>query len=162
MAGSTALRGALVDAIYREIDARDFYGAISLKIENPGGKERFKRLSEDEDGHRVTLESWFGRLFSEDFSLEEGRLIRSYDAGLDLNTHSGALAALDMAIEAEENANDFYREQAGLAEDGELKKMFLALAEMELGHYNLLQAEKNFLIGGFYWYDMDSTPFMED
>ena len=48
------------------------------------------------------------------------------------------------------------------AREEELINLFLSLSEEELGHYNLLQAEKNSLIDAFYWFDMDSTTFMED
>jgi rubrerythrin len=40
--------------------------------------------------------------------------------------------------------------------------MFESLAEQEKGHYDLLTAEKNALTGGFYWFDMDSSAFLED
>ena len=49
--------------------------------------------------------------------------------------------------------HDGAREYAGV---------FESLAEQEKGHYDLLTAEKNALTGGFYWFDMDQSGFVED
>lgn len=156
------LRESLELAIYREIGARDFYGAIAGKIVNPEGRERFMRLSSDEEGHRAKLVSWRERLFGGAFVTDPVKLRETEITGFEVDAMTGAMSALDIAIEAESRAADFYSERAGEASDGELKNLFLNLAEEEKGHYNLLQAEKNQLMGGFYWFDMDSSAFMEE
>ena len=155
------LMESLEGAIYREIGARDFYGTIAQAISNSEGSKRFHQLSKDEDGHREKLEKWYERLFSMAFTAQEGKLKESEITGFTVDSETGAYAALDIAIEAESRAVDFYTERAGKTEDADLKKMFFKLAEDEEGHYNLLQAERNSLIGGFYWFDMDETQFME-
>jgi rubrerythrin len=152
---------SLEGAIYREIGARDFYSAIAGSISNKEGSERFAQLSRDEEGHRESLEGWYLKLFETPFEASGEKLKESEITGFSVDDETGALAALDIAIEAESRASDYYKERAGEASDEELKKMFLRLAEDEEGHYNLLQAERNSLIGGFYWFDMDDTRFME-
>lgn len=159
---SNEMMDALTLAIYREIGARDFYARIAGGIANMAGKMKFEQMSRDEEGHRVKLESWFRDLSGREFEAEEKRLKESEIRGVEIGEQSGAVEALDIAIEAEQKARDFYLAQAGRAEDPELSKLFNDLAAEEGGHYNLLSAERNALIGGFYWFDMDSTSFLED
>lgn len=153
---------ALSKAIYREIGAHDFYKAIAVKIDNTEGKRKFEQIAEDERIHREKLESWYERLYAEEFVTRKEELEESEIKGTELSERSGAIKVLDIAIEAELKANEFYSEQAKKVDKSELRDLYLKLAAEEEGHYNLLLAEKNALIGGFYWYDMDSTSFMED
>ncbi|MBN2071593.1 MAG: ferritin family protein [Candidatus Krumholzibacteriota bacterium] len=157
-----AMKEALVNAIYKEIGASNFYRNIGGSITNSGGKKIFLSLSDDEQGHREKLESWYKKLFNEKFIPSPSKIRESEIRGIAVGEVAGALAALDIAIEAEGNANDFYQKEADKAVEKDLKSLFLSLAEEELGHYNLLLAEKNSLIDSFYWFDMDSTTFMED
>lgn len=156
------LKDAISRAIYAEIGAMNFYARIAGEIENKDGSTRFAQLSEDEKGHRDTLKGWYSRLFEAEFVEDEDEIKSSEIGGLEINREAGAVEALDIAIEAESKANKFYLAEAEKAEDPELKKMFEGLAEQEKGHYDLLAAEKNALIGGFYWFDMDSSGFLED
>jgi rubrerythrin len=159
---SDTLKEAISRAIYAEIGAMNFYSRLAGKIENEEGSGRFEQLSVDERGHRDTLKGWFSRLFGAGF-VEDEKVIKSSEiADIDIGGKVGAIEALDIAIEAESKANDFYLAEAAKAEDPELKKMFESLAQQEKGHYDLLTAEKNALTGGFYWFDMDQSGFLED
>lgn len=155
-------RSALEEAIYREIGAHNLYGAISSKIVNPHGKEKFRNIAEDEQRHREKLESWYRELFHQPFRASREKIKDSEIGNVQLNRKAGAEEALDIAMDAEMRANEFYSTQAEKVENEDLKELYLTLAEEEEGHYNLLLAEKNALAGGFYWFDMDSTAFMED
>ena len=156
------LKDAISRAIYAEIGAMNFYSRMAGKIENKEGSGRFAQLSEDEKGHRDTLKGWYSRLFETEFVESEEEIKGSEIGDIPISGQAGAIEALDIAIEAESRANDFYLAEAEKAEDPELKKMFEGLAEQEKGHYDLLSAEKNALTGGFYWFDMDSSGFFED
>lgn len=163
MSGNDAeLRKSMEVAIYREIGARNFYRRLSEKIENPEGAKKFAQLSDDEDGHRVKLESWFERLVGGKFSASGERIEQSEIRGIEIGDQAGALEALNLAIEAEAKARDFYAEQADRIDVPELERLFTELSEEEAGHFNLLEAERNSIIGGFYWFDLDSTSFLED
>ncbi len=156
------MRESIETAIYREIGARNFYRRISEEIKNSEGAEKFARLSEDEDGHRIKLESWFERLVGDSFSARNEKIEESEIKGIRLDEQTGALEALNLAIEAEAKAREFYAERAKKTDIPELKKLFENLSEEEEGHFNLLEAERNAIIGGFYWFDLDSTSFLED
>ena len=69
---------------------------------------------------------------------------------------------MNIAIEAEERAETFYRDRAAGTDIPELKELLIKIADEERGHFAMLEAERNSIIGGFYWFDMDSTSFLED
>ena len=156
------LKLALAGAIYREIGASGFYRFLGESITNPEGSKTFLRLAEDEGAHRIKLEAWYEKMFGEAFVPSPEKLRESEVTGIDVAKLSGALRALDIAIEAESRAIGIYEKEAAKAGEEELKNLFLTLAEEEQGHYDLLQGEKSSLIDAFYWFDMDSTTFMED
>ena len=158
----TEMKQAIELAIYREIGARNFYHRMADQIENAEGTEKFEQLSKDEEAHRVKLESWFSRLFAADFEADPEGIKQSEISDYQIDRKTGAMEALNIAIEAEAKAEEYYTAQSEKAESPELKEMFQSLAEEEHGHYTLLEAERNSLIGGFYWFDMDSTSFLED
>lgn len=155
-------RDVLGGAICREIGARDFYRLISDTIKNPEGKERFSRLSKDEEGHRVKLEGWYQKLFKAVFTADAKELKSAEIRGVVVDEKVGAMAALDIAIKAEAKAEEFYADQAKKVDEPRLRDLLEQLAGEEHGHYELLSAERNALTGQFYWFDMDSTPFLED
>ena len=47
--------------------------------------------------------------------------------------------ALKVALDAEKNAQDFYRQLVGRTEDGELRRLYIELSTMEDGHVTYLQ-----------------------
>lgn len=155
-------RDVLEGAIYREIGARDFYKRLSESISNEEGKKKFFQLSQDEDGHREKLEGWYEKKFDEKFVFNSGAAKKSEMPVLDVKDQTSAIEALNIAIEAEARAEEFYRNEAKEVSEPELKELLTDLADQELGHYNLLLAERNSLVGGFYWFDMDSSAFLED
>lgn len=163
MSGHDAgLRESIEVAIYREIGARNFYRRISEEIKNSEGIQKFAQLSADEESHRVKLEAWFERLIGEKFSAQGEKIEQSEIRGFKVDEQTGALEALNIAITAEAQDREFYAERAEKTDTPELKELFTNLSEEEAGHFNLLEAERNAIIGGFYWFDIDSTSFLED
>lgn len=152
----------LAGAIYREIGARNFYRQIAEAIKNPEGSERFSGLSKDEEAHRVKLEGWYRKLFETKFVADKKELDGAEIKGVHVDEKTGAMEALDIAINAEMKAEEFYAREAGEVDDAELKKLLLQLSGEEHGHYELLLAERNSLAGNFYWFDLDSAQFLED
>ena len=152
----------LAGAIYREIGARNFYRQIAEAIANPEGSERFDRLSKDEDGHRVKLEGWYRKLFEEKFVVDAKELDGAEIKGVHVGEKTGAMEALDIAIDAEMKAEEFYAREAGTVDDAGLAKLLMQLSGEEHGHYELLLAERGSLAGNFYWFDLDSAQFLED
>ena len=152
----------LEDAIYKEIGARNFYKRIAGAIKNHEGKKRFETLSNDEDGHRVKLIRWYKEFAGSDFIEDPKAVEKAEVRDIDVSERTSAVKALDIAVEAEAEAETYYRGQAEKATRDDFKELLLQLADEESGHRALLEAERNSLVGGFYWFDMDSTSFLED
>ena len=158
----TEFKQVMAGAICREIGARDFYRMLSNTIRNAEGKDKFHRLSVDEEGHRKKLESWYKKTFNATFVADPKMLKEAEVKGMRVNGQPSALEALDIAIKAEMRAEEFYSSQAEAAAIPELRELLAKLASEEHGHYELLEAERNSITGGFYWFDIDSTSFLED
>jgi rubrerythrin len=155
---TTALE-ALSLAIYNEQSAFDFYNQLSESIKNESGKRKFQFLAMDEQRHRSLLEEHYkkttaGRKF--DFDPSRVKVIR-----VEIRDSTTAAEALDIGIKAEREAYEFYSKCATDAVAPDAKKMFLMLAEQEDRHYNLLTAEKQAVIGQFYWFDLGTKGIMD-
>jgi len=155
---ATALE-ALAVAIYNEQSAFDFYSGLSEMIQNESGKKKFKFLADDEKRHRQLLEAHYTKVTGgREFSFDPAKV---KDINVEVKDNTTASEALDIGIKAEKEAYEFYRERAGETQDPDAKKMFLMLAEQEDRHFNLLTAEKQALIGQFYWFDRGTPGMME-
>jgi rubrerythrin len=151
---------ALEIAIYNEQSAHDFYKNLSETIENPSGQERFKFLYLDEKRHRYLLEERYLKESDGKSFLFNPRKVKKVE--LKINDQASAKEALDIALEAEREAYNSYVKAASKAKDQQGKKMYETLASEEDKHYQVLMSEKQIIEGGFYWFSLDSSGFMED
>ncbi|MEO0021282.1 MAG: ferritin family protein [candidate division WOR-3 bacterium] len=65
--------------------------------------------------------------------------------------NAAALAALQIALELENNARKFYLEQSGKIKQESLRLLFKRLAEMESAHQQLIQGEIDFIEETGFW-----------
>jgi rubrerythrin len=150
---------ALSLAIYNEQSAFDFYTMLSESIKNESGKKKFKFLAMDEQGHRKLLEGHYKKITGGEEFLFDPSKVKVIK--VEIRDGTTASEALDIGIKAEKEAYEFYSKSAEETKDPDAKKMFLMLAEQEDRHYNLLTAEKQAVIGQFYWFDMGTPGMME-
>ena len=66
----------------------------------------------------------------------------------------GDLDALKIALAHEEKARKFYLEQAEKTDNLQAKKLFTDLAAVEQKHYDIIQAEIEFIQQDGFWFDM--------
>ncbi len=155
---TTALE-ALSIAIYNEQSAFDFYTKLSESIKNESGKKKFNFLAMDEHRHRTLLEEHYQNTTGgEEFAFDPSRV---KVIQVEIKDGTTAAEALDIGIKAEREAYEFYNKCATEADSPDAKKMFLMLAEQEDRHYNLLTAEKQAVIGQFYWFDLGTKGIMD-
>jgi len=151
---------ALSVAIYNEQAACDFYSGLEHVIENEAGKRKFASLVDDERQHRRLLEERYaGESGGKDFVFHSDKAKKVH---VDVESQASAVDAVDLAIEAERTAHDFYRRAAQKTSDEEGKRMFERLAEDEERHHETLLAEREALLGGFYWFSADEQRIMEN
>jgi rubrerythrin len=127
-------------AIEREVEACKFYRAVSDKAKDKNLKSIFKKLAEEEQEHRRTLEAFLANTqekmhFSEakDYKIVDALLTPSLTA--DLKPVEGIVIAIKNELEAMQ----MYTQLANASTDEAQKNIFLELATMERGHKSKLE-----------------------
>lgn len=152
-------------AIKGELDGRRFYAYVAEKATNPEAKRKLTRLAEDETRHERTLIGVFKNLYHEEVGALPAEGINALARFLDTSKINGLkteMQYIDLAIQAELSATNFYKENIPNAESAELKALYQSLADEEFSHFELLQAEKDALSGNYYWFGYDGSSPMEE
>jgi rubrerythrin len=128
-------------AISREIEACEFYHALSERVIDKTVKKTFKELADEEMMHRDTLEK-----FKADPELSMKISPPSVDYKIAEATEFGILDicmkppdAIALAMKKEQQAVEFYRSLASSSKDEEIKKVLENFANMELNHKHRLE-----------------------
>ena len=129
------------DAIEREIEAYEFYLAVSQRVLNPDVKKVFGELAQEELGHKELLTRFKNdpvlltkiEVPAQDFKIAEATDLPKFDINMK------PADAIALAMKKEEEAVRFYRGMAAISQDAEVKSQFESLAGMELGHKNRLE-----------------------
>ncbi len=128
-------------AIEREIEAHEFYLAVSQKVTNPDVKTTFAGLAQEELGHKELLIRFKSdpvllakiNIPSKDYKIAEATELPKFDINMK------PAEAIALAMKKEEQAVNFYRGMAAISQDAEVKNQFEYLAGMELGHKTRLE-----------------------
>jgi len=158
---------AIKDAIMTEIKGQQLYAHAAATTEDPSARALFQDLADDENGHVALLEGQYKHL------LEEGRIVLAdvHPAEVDhgaghvidddfrksLKRGKFELAVVSIGCDLENRAIQYYREQAALAEDPDLKQLFTWLSEWEVGHLDHLK-ELEAMLQDAYWADQGFSP----
>ncbi len=152
------IKEALEFAIELELD-------MALATSSCEGKNMFIWLAREELAHMRLFEEMLrevggGASARPEKELErEERLIRDMmprvkkfevERGGKAEVHE--LDALRAALRLEAKTRDFYREQAEKAEDPKVRELFARLAEVEEGHYELIQAQIDYTTQTGFWF----------
>ena len=158
---ATAVK-ALKTAIEIEENGLDAFLKYARQTKDVTGKNMFIRLAMDENEHRRIIEKQLNNLM-------EGKPLEVVEIGKSeveevlpkirekqqrTRGESGLLEidALNTALDLERKAAKFFRDQAELVDDAEVKTMFLRLAEWEDAHFDLIQAELDSIQGTGFWF----------
>jgi erythrin-vacuolar iron transport family protein len=142
----------LATAIQTEIKARDFYSGVAEKVAIPKVKKTLSKIAKEEAGHVSVLSRRFSKVFSKDYTPVENEPDPKVKAlETDVLTVDTSLEIVSIAIGMEDEAIEFYSEQAERTEDSEEQKMLIKLARFELGHKKKMQSQMQRLKGGFSW-----------
>lgn len=69
--------------------------------------------------------------------------------------------ALKIALKLEENSKNFYNKEAERTSNAVIKQLFLKLAQIEEGHYNLIQSEIDSISKSGFWMDIPEFTMEE-
>jgi len=158
---------AVKDAIMTEIKGQQLYSHAATQTQDPSAKAMFEALAKDEDEHVALLKAQYQSLLNNgsiDLSVMHpaeldhgaGHVI---DDGFRKSIKRGTfeLAVVGIGCDLENKAIAYYREQAAVAEDDDLKQLFTWLSEWEVGHLEqLMELEK--MMQDEYWADQGFSP----
>ena len=158
---------AIKNAIMTEIKGQQLYAHAAGQTEDPSARAMFEALAKDEDEHVALLQAQHKSL------VEEGRVditlvhpaevdhgaghVIDDDFRKSIKRGTFEMAVIGIGCDLENKAITYYREQAELAEDPDLKQIFTWLSEWEVGHLeHLMELEK--ILQDEYWSDQGFSP----
>jgi len=153
-------------AINREKDAIKTYLSLAKASKDTKARTVLICIASDEVGHMEKLENHLTSLLQgKAWILPKSDLASAVGAAITPSmtfekVDFGALAkadevkVLEVALDAEHKANQYYLDLAGKAQSPEVKEMFLALAKEETVHAKILQAEIDSIGQTGFWCDM--------
>lgn len=140
------------------------YLDFGYQTKDESGKNMFIRLAADEFEHMTILEKQRDSIQQKEcwikVKLEKSEIEKLTPAlkgkikkvkgseGLD------QMSALRTALDLEDRAIKFYREQAQLSTDPKAKDMYERLVTMEQAHYELIQAEIDYIEKTGFWFNL--------
>ena len=166
MAQDTAqTKELLMQAIKSEIDGQRFYNYLAKMTSNDDARRKLANLAGDEVRHEKALREIYNKIYGEkDIALPQhgvgvlSKFFEHPEGHEDMTERQ----YIDLAIEAELAATNYYKAEAARADSDEFKKIFERMAAEEYSHFELLQAEKDALSGNYYWFSFDDTSPMEE
>ena len=133
-----------VSAIKSELESHEIYSRLSESVKNAFLKDRLTFLASEEEKHRGLLEGAFKREFPEKELLLPEKTpvplpeIRIPDELVPLSE------VLESAMSAELASQEFYNSFATqFPDDTDMRKTLELFATMEMGHYRLLEIERD-------------------
>jgi rubrerythrin len=134
----------LVAAIKSEIDSKEIYQHTANKVNNALLKDKLTFLASEEVKHRNIIEG----IYKEKFPNEELQIPDKSPVPLPELIITDEMMPISeifsMAMNAEKASYDFYNELARLYKSNPtLKKTIEYVATMEMGHYKLIEIEKD-------------------
>jgi len=137
---------------------------LARKAKQEAGKNMFIRLAMDENEHRGILVKQINRLLegkpwqSIDIPKSEiesvAPVIRERQQRSREESTLGETDALNTALDLERKAAEFFRKQAEQAREPQAKALFERLAEWEDSHFDIIQAEFDYINQTGFWFDV--------
>jgi rubrerythrin len=135
-----SMEDLLLAAIKSEIESKAVYQKLADLIQNAFLKDKLRFLADEEEKHRKVVESIFRKKIpNKAISLPE----KSPVPLPQIKTEGLVSEVIESAMQAECAAHDFYNELSEkFVNDSAMKRTMVYLAMMEMGHYKLLELEK--------------------
>jgi rubrerythrin len=154
--------GALRTALQAEKEGVRMYLEWARRTSDPTGKNMFISLAQDEEDHARVLAEQIARLEKNmswcSYKERESEIrelrpnLQPVEARKKSTKGMDELDALRVAIAQEKAAIDLYKRQARELKDARARDMYAKLAEMEESHYDLIQAQIDYIEGTGYWF----------
>lgn len=158
------IKEAIKAAIQLEKDGRNFFELAAKETQNELGRKMFRKLAADEIRHLQTFQKMFKALADPETwkdLLKEGpsRERMPFFANKAKNRKpaekgAGEVGALRQALEVERKAIGFFKKTAQEATDPEASRIFELIAQEEVSHYDLIQAQIDSVTHSGFWFDV--------
>lgn len=143
---TTNIDDLLNEAMNSELQAKEFYLYASEKAESNAGKKLFKELADFEQNHYDRVKNIIesrknGQSVEDDTSSQNMPSVRSEIEGEFEPNKDEVIMVINLAINAEKNAQARYEKIAKMIEDEKEKEIFTSLAQDERNHQKILEDE---------------------
>ena len=136
------LEDILLTAIKSEIESNKLYLDMAKKTKNGLLQDKLRFLAEEEIKHKVYIEE----IYMNHFPDKQIKLPEKTPVPLPEVTYTEETPMSNMlaqAMNAEQSASEFYKSCSELFEEGsKIHNTLLYFSDMEVGHYKILEAEK--------------------
>ncbi|MFP4654548.1 MAG: ferritin family protein [Methanohalobium sp.] len=133
-----SIEEAIDMAITLEQQGREFYLDMASKIKNPGVKDMYRYLADEEKKHEEYLTQ-----FKNDMSpvLEEEEDLPDFKVSFssEFDDRLDEIGVLLGALRLERKSEDLYKKLAEMTGDMEQKHFFEKIASVERGHYEIIE-----------------------
>ncbi|MEZ5358367.1 MAG: ferritin family protein [Candidatus Zixiibacteriota bacterium] len=164
MSSDSLSKDLIKQAIVAEIDGQKFYKMLVDKTKNPDARRKLQGLADDEVRHEQLLIKLYKDMHGEEVDQLPkqgvGVLSKFFAENRDKENLS-EVQYIDLAIEAELAATNFYKDGVKNAPNEEVKKLCQGMANEEYRHFESLQAEKDAIAGNYFWFGYDDGAPME-
>ena len=127
-------------AVRREVEAHEFYRDVAERVTDKSVKKIFDDLAEQEMAHHDLLEKFrFDPETSVKFTAPRDLKVAETVADQPLSVDMKPADAIALAMKKEQQAVEFYREMAALAEEAGVRDLFVNLSNMEQQHKRSLE-----------------------
>jgi len=132
----------LLSALKAEQDSADIYNTVADRVDNYLLKDKFRFLAAEEKKHYAFVGDVYTNHFPDKtIALPEKSKVPLPEVTMTEDTPLSKI--ITQAMNAEQAANEFYQAMAErFADDSKIHSMLLYFADMEMGHYTLLEIEQ--------------------
>jgi rubrerythrin len=134
----------LIEAMNSELKAKDFYLKAAEKARSQAGKSLFRELASFEENHYSKVKEII-KSINQGIDIEKSKEkkpiknVKSEIEGEIEPNKDEIVVVINLAIEAEKNAQERYRQIAGILTDPNEKTIFEELANEERNHQSILE-----------------------
>jgi len=138
------LKDLLIEAMNSEIKAKEFYNNAAEKAQSQAGRKFFKELANFEQNHYNKIKSIIEsidkgiKIESQKYDTEIPAIKSEVEGEFEPNKEE-IVDLINLAINAEKNAQERYRKISRMSTDNKVKDIFDNLANEERNHQRILE-----------------------
>ena len=153
------IKDILETAISEEIKASRFYSNLALQMEDKGARLKFEVMAAIEMRHYESLVSYYQEKFKKPPLVQEAKESKIVRPETPPKTASFA-EAIKVILDTELRALKFYKRAFETSTDENDRKIFKALADMELSHFEQFRTEYNYMSESTIRFASEDIPWM--